>query len=193
VLLFPEELLGELFDPLPAQFVEFLATARHAISSDPRPVVNVLREFDAGTYFHGAILSGMDRMSMQHSLELRAPLLGIDVARFAMSLASQDCYRERRGKLVLKQVASRHLPLEWLSRRKQSFDAPISEEACRALASAMRDDILSSDGALRKWFAPARLERLTERVTRQLHPHRIWAMFVLEEWLRSHPAMPAGN
>jgi hypothetical protein len=42
----------------------------------------------------GAVLAKVDRMSMQHSLEVRAPLLGVDVARFAMTLAADDCYQD---------------------------------------------------------------------------------------------------
>ena len=57
-----------------------LGSMRTALDTDKRPLLNALRDLHAGTYMFGAVLTKVDRMSMQHSLEVRAPLLGIEVA-----------------------------------------------------------------------------------------------------------------
>src|SRR5262245_21989245 len=99
---------------IPRQFAECLAKMRSDIDHDRRPLLNVVRELDARTYMPGAVLTKVDRMSMQHSLEVRAPLLGLDVARFAMRLTADACYGAGQGKLVLKRVAERYLPTDWV-------------------------------------------------------------------------------
>ena len=63
----------------------------------------------------GAVLAKVDRMSMQHSLEVRAPLIGIEVADFAKRLAADDCYAAGKRQSFLKKVASRYLPEEWMN------------------------------------------------------------------------------
>jgi asparagine synthase (glutamine-hydrolysing) len=191
VLTFPDEELLRLFDPLPAHTHRFLQEHRTAITADKRPLINVLREFDAATYLPGAVLAKVDRMSMQHSLEVRAPLLGIEVAKFAMRLAADDCYAHGRGKLVLKRVASRYLPQEWMSRPKRGFGLPMTRWSNEALLPSLRTLLFHEDSALSRWVEPARLRAYVGGLSRDFQPYRAWSLFILEGWLRSHPATAA--
>jgi len=188
ILVFPDEELLQLFDPLPTRTRQFLEQHRAAITSDCRPLINVLREFDAATYMPGAVLAKVDRMSMLHSLEVRAPLLGIDIAKFAMRLAADDCYARGQGKLVLKRVASRYLPQEWMSRPKRGFGLPMTLWSSEVLLPSLRAMLLHEDGALRRWVEPARLRAYVDGLSRDFQPYRAWSLFILETWLRSHPA-----
>ena len=191
VLVFPDQELLQLFDPLPAHTRRFLQEHRAAITADKRPLINVLREFDAATYMPGAVLAKVDRMSMQHSLEVRAPLLGIEIAKFAMRLAADTCYARGQGKLVLKRVASRYLPQEWMSRPKRGFGLPMTLWSNEVLLPSLRSLLLHEDSALSRWVDPARLRAYVEGLARHFHPYQAWSLFILEVWLRSHPATAA--
>jgi len=191
ILVFPDQELLQLFDPLPIRTRQYLEQNRAAITADQRPLLNVLREFDAATYMPGAVLAKVDRMSMQHSLEVRAPLLGTDIAKFAMRLAADDCYGHGQGKLVLKRVASRYLPQEWMSRPKRGFGLPMTLWSSEVLLPSLRALLLHEDGALRRWIEPARLRNYVDGLARDFQPYRAWSLFILETWLRSHAAIVA--
>lgn len=187
ILVFPDEELLKLVERMPPRVATFLTGNRHRLASDPRPLMNVLREFDAANYMPGAVLPKVDRMSMQHSLEVRAPLLGTDVARFAMRLAANDCYREGQGKIVLKEVAGRYLPKDWLTRPKRGFGLPMNLWSSNVLLPELKKLLFSEDAKLHQWVDRSRLERYLDGLGHDFHAYRAWSLFILEHWLRSHP------
>jgi asparagine synthase (glutamine-hydrolysing) len=191
ILVFPDDEIAHLMGGVPPQLAQQLGELRDRIDSDHRPLINVLRELDAETYMPGAVLPKVDRMSMQHSLEVRAPLLGIDVARFAASLAADDCYSAGQGKLVLKRVAERYLPTEWMRRPKRGFGLPMDMWGVDTLMPALKGLLLDQACRIAEWAGPKRVSAYVQRLQREFHPYRAWALFVLESWLRTHPAKPA--
>jgi len=190
ILVFPDEELERVVSVIPTDLRASLLELRNGIDRDPRPLLNVLRELDARHYMPGAVLAKVDRMSMQHSLEVRAPLIGIDVARFAMNLAADDCYQNGQGKLVLKRVASRYVPAEWMARPKRGFGLPMDMWGARQLMPALDGLIRSPDCRLAEWIPHANLVRYLDHLGAEFHAYRAWALFVLEHWLRTHPAAP---
>jgi asparagine synthase (glutamine-hydrolysing) len=190
ILVFPDEELERVVGVIPADLQASLRELRNGIDRDSRPLLNVLRELDARHYMPGAVLAKVDRMSMQHSLEVRAPLIGIDVARFAMNLAADDCYQGGQGKLVLKRVASRYVPAEWMARPKRGFGLPMDMWGARQLMPALDELIRSPDCRLAEWIPQANLVRYLDHLGAEFHAYRAWALFVLEHWLRTHPAAP---
>jgi asparagine synthase (glutamine-hydrolysing) len=81
--------------------------------------------FDLTTYLPGDILVKVDRASMAHGLETRAPLLDRDLAEFALSLpAALKVDTSGRTKIVLRQACEQFWPDEVRSRAKHGFGAP---------------------------------------------------------------------
>jgi asparagine synthase (glutamine-hydrolysing) len=193
ILVFPDEELARFYGPLPPGLSSLLAGLRRGIDQDPRPLLNVLRELDARHYMPGAVLAKVDRMSMQHSLEVRAPLLGVDVARFAMQLAAGDCYRAGQGKLVLKRVASRYVPAEWMARPKRGFGLPMDMWGADRLMPALTELLDSPDCRLSAWIPRRNLTQYLKHLASDFHAYRAWSLFVLENWLRTHPAAPESS
>src|SRR4029078_7304148 len=77
------------------------------------------------TYLPGDILVKVDRASMAHGLETRAPFLDRDLAEFALSLpACLQTDREARTKIVLRHACDRFWPDEVRSRGKHGFGGP---------------------------------------------------------------------
>ena len=153
ILVYPDDHLKAALGEIPAELAGRLAEMRRAVEEDRRPLLNVLREADARNYMPGAVLAKVDRMSMQHSLEVRAPLIGIEVADFAKRLAANDCYREGSGKLILKRIASRYLPESWMNRPKRGFGLPMDLWSADKLLPITRALVLGKD------CAPARVAR----------------------------------
>ena len=76
---------------------------------------------DINTYLVGDILTKVDRTSMAHSLEVRAPFLDHSFLEWGMSLPNALKLRGQRGKWVLKKALEPMVPHELLYRRKQGF------------------------------------------------------------------------
>jgi asparagine synthase (glutamine-hydrolysing) len=187
ILVFPDDELAALIGGVPAAFVQELADMRNNLDTDPRPLLNRLRELDADTYMPGAVLAKVDRMSMQSSLEVRAPLISREVSEFAARLSATDCYGAGQGKLALKAVGQRYLPSDWLARPKRGFGMPMGLWGAKTLLPAANRMLLSEDACLTAWIPRARIKHYLKLQARQFSPYRTWSLLLLESWLRHHP------
>jgi asparagine synthase (glutamine-hydrolysing) len=83
---------------------------------------------DIMTYLPGDILTKVDRASMANSLELRAPFLDQELARWAFALPDGlKLKRGRGGKAILKEAMEDYLPHDLLYRPKKGFTIPVAE------------------------------------------------------------------
>jgi asparagine synthase (glutamine-hydrolysing) len=80
---------------------------------------------DALVYLPQDILVKVDRASMAHSVETRAPLLDHKVVEMAFSIPADEHCTLGNGKRWLKQVYGDMLPSAIWTRRKQGFAVPI--------------------------------------------------------------------
>jgi asparagine synthase (glutamine-hydrolysing) len=71
------------------------------------------------------LLMRVDKFSMQHSLEARAPFLDHELATYALSLPAAMKMDGTRTKTVLKDAAHEWLPREVVERTKQGFRVPL--------------------------------------------------------------------
>ena len=71
------------------------------------------------------LLMRVDKFSMQHSLEARAPFLDHELATYALSLPAALKMDGTRTKAVLKDAAHAWLPHEVVERTKQGFRVPL--------------------------------------------------------------------
>jgi asparagine synthase (glutamine-hydrolysing) len=144
-------------------------------------------------YLPEDILTKVDRASMMHSLEVRAPFLDPRVVDFANALP--DCLKLRgsAGKWFLKQVFRRRLPAEILFRRKMGFGIPMDQW----LRSGLRVHFerLCSTEALRNQgiFRPEPLEQLWQQ---HLSGRRdcgglLWTFLAFQLWWERHRPVTA--
>jgi asparagine synthase (glutamine-hydrolysing) len=139
---------------------------------------------DVKVYLHNDVLTKVDRMSMQHSLEVRCPLLDRRLVELAFRLPQSQKRAGRTGKYLLKEIGRRRLPAELLSRPKQGFSAPVGSWIAGPYADAFRDEVLSPRSAVagiidlalpRRWFA----EHCAGHRDRS---YALWAVWVLARW-----------
>jgi asparagine synthase (glutamine-hydrolysing) len=188
LLVMSDAALTAMLGGMPPRLADHLAALRRGLDDDPRPLGNRLREADAAGYLPGAVLTKVDRMSMQHSLEVRAPLLGRRVATFAAGLAEDDCFRDGTGKAVLKAVARRYLPAEWVDGRKRGFGLPMKGWAEAEILAATEALLQPSDCRLADWLGRKAIETFLTFQREHRYIYQLWAVLILESWLRSHRA-----
>ncbi len=113
---------------------------------------------DIKTWMVDDILVKADRMSMAHSLEVRCPLLDHRVVEFAAQLPPEMKLRGFSKKHLLKESQRSRLPAWLLKRRKQGFNAPVSQWLLGPLRQQCHDMLFSEP--MRHWFDRRQLQRL---------------------------------
>jgi asparagine synthase (glutamine-hydrolysing) len=92
-----------------------------------RDVLQRATRLDFENYLAEDILVKVDRASMLTSLEVRAPLLDVELLEFAFGKVPAALKVTTTGrKLLLKKLAARLLPPAFDSQRKQGFSIPLS-------------------------------------------------------------------
>src|SRR5262249_34035568 len=137
---------------------------------------------DTKTWLCDDVLVKVDRMTMAHGLEARAPFLDHRIMEFAASLPPEWKLHGFRGKHPLKRSQPRTLPAEVIARAKRGFNAPIPRWFNGPLEAIGRRAFV--DGALGEWFEPPAVERLwTEhRSGRADHGLALFALTGLGLW-----------
>lgn len=93
-----------------------------------RDLLQRVTRYDFNNYLADDILVKVDRASMMHSLELRAPLLDAKLIEFAFGrVPSKLKATDSDKKILLKKLCARILPPEFDFQRKQGFSIPLSE------------------------------------------------------------------
>jgi asparagine synthase (glutamine-hydrolysing) len=190
ILVSTEEHIAELFGGVPPGAAEHLRRLRESVSHPATPLICRLRRTDVDNYLPGAVLPKVDRMSMQHSLEVRTPFLNIELARFAERLPQGALYADKRGKRVLRELAYRYLPRELIDLPKQGFGIPMTRWAREDLLDVAAKLLESGQSLLRRSFGPEAVGRFMRRQRRPggFSTYQVWALAMLESWLRHHDA-----
>jgi asparagine synthase (glutamine-hydrolysing) len=142
--------------------------------------------FDLENYLPGDLLVKADIASMANSLELRSPLLDVNVVEWALTLPDKYKVKNFETKHILKDIARRHVPAELVDRPKMGFAIP----RARWLREELRDmsfDLLTDKSAQnRGWFNPKVVSRtLKEHQSGMDRDNVIWPMIMLELWARN--------
>jgi asparagine synthase (glutamine-hydrolysing) len=141
---------------------------------------------DLKIYLPNDVLVKVDRMSMQHSLEVRCPILERRVVEAAFRLPTERKMPRLRAKHLLHRLAETRLPPENLHLPKHGFTAPVGRWMVGPFADRYRDEVLSSDATisglldqkvLRRWFE----DHARGRADRS---YPLWAAWMLELWGR---------
>ncbi len=147
---------------------------------------------DINTYLVGDILTKVDRASMAHSLEVRAPLLDYRMVEWGLSLPADLKLRGKVGKYVLKKAMEPLLPDEVLYRRKQGFAMTLAP-LFRREAERIRGLLLGQAMLDSRLFEPRTLARLVDEHAsgRSDHSLVIWLLLVFQGFLARVQASPA--
>ena len=148
------------------------------------PGLLVWQLLDFDLYLGGGLLTKVDRCTMAHSVESRAPFLRHALIRFALGLPDDARLRGKTGKRALRLAARGLLPPAILTRRKQGFSPPFSSWSrgpLRGLVEArLAPERLRAAGVLD--VAEAR-RVLEEHVSGRAERGRtLWALLSLQMW-----------
>lgn len=120
---------------------------------------------------------------MRHSLEVRAPLLDHVLAESVARLPARLRMHRGRGKLVLRQIASRYLPVDIIERKKVGFSIPLADWLAGPLRPLV-EHYLAPNGPLAAYLDLARLP--TMRADRTAEARRTFALLSLGVWMERY-------
>ncbi len=156
----------------------------HLIGKNGAAPLVAYQLLDFETYLSGDLLTKVDRCTMAHGVESRAPFLRTALIDFALSLPETAKIHGASGKHALKQAAASLLPADLLARRKQGFSPPFSAWARGALRETVCDAL-----------SPARIRHAgvldVAATTRVLEEHvgghkdrgrTLWTLLSLQSW-----------
>ena len=150
---------------------------------------------DLKVYLPNDVLTKVDRMSMQNSLEVRCPLLDRRLVELAFRLPERIKLPNLRAKHILKTIAARRLPRELGGLPKRGFTAPIGEWIAGRYAKRFESEVLSSRSQVGTMLDLRYLRRTFERhVAGHLNAgYLLWATWMFERWASRQQSFRAGQ
>ena len=135
---------------------------------------------DALIYLPQDIMTKVDRASMSHSLEARAPFLDKDVVELAFSLPRTWHRRGLRGKRMLYESFQDLLPNNIWFRRKQGFGVPIHQWFREELGIHLMELTGQMDTPFKTSFIKDML--CIHQTGKRDHGYRLWNIYVYLLW-----------
>jgi asparagine synthase (glutamine-hydrolysing) len=150
-------------------------------------VVSRLQCLDTLRYLPDDILTKVDRASMAHSLEVRAPLLDYTLVEYMATVPSTMKLRGGVSKHLFRRLLQRQLPASVFAKEKQGFAVPKGAWFQRELRGAARERLLDPRTLARGYFRPEAVRSILEyhEAGRRDYSDWIWCLLVLEEWHRT--------
>ena len=184
------QLKARLYSPwLKAETLKLdpLAPFRYAFRrAEAADALSRILKVDVATYLCDDILVKVDRMSMAHSLEVRAPLLDHKLVEFVATLPPAWKLNGGATKVLLRTVLNGAVPKQAFDRPKHGFISPIGGWLRRDLAGYVEDTICSRPALERGYFEPEAVRTLwaAHRSGQANFAHEIWMLLMLELWHR---------
>jgi asparagine synthase (glutamine-hydrolysing) len=168
--------IGELFDD-PVDLEDLYSEAIESWDACPQTnLVDKTLQFYAKLYLQDDIMVKVDRASMMHGLEVRAPFLDVELVDFVRQIPSSYKLRGGVTKYILKQALKPLLPSEILYRKKKGFGSPIGKwlrEGAFTISS-------TGGGQLDSEFIRRSLQR--HRKGRSDERGFLWNVYVFQHW-----------
>jgi asparagine synthase (glutamine-hydrolysing) len=149
------------------------------------PMDRMIRsDFDA--YLPGDLLVKVDLATMANSLELRSPLLDVNVVEWGVSLPRKFKIKGFETKHILKDVARSLVPPELIDRPKMGFGIPRAEWLRGGMKELLIETLTDTTATQRGWFDANEVKKVIDiHMTGQDRDNVLWPIMMLELWART--------
>jgi asparagine synthase (glutamine-hydrolysing) len=147
--------------------------------------LQLMQYFDTVMVLPDDMLVKVDRATMASSLECRVPLLDHRFVELAWSLPSEVKVRGGRGKWLLRQILTRHMPATLFERPKQGFDPPLAQWLRGPLQPLLRDLLAPTRLRRQGLFDASAVHRLVQEHEsgRRNHDYALWTLMTFQGWI----------
>jgi asparagine synthase (glutamine-hydrolysing) len=174
--------LAPLRDPAASAVYEAVTEPYRRCSSSS--AVQRAQYADLNIYLPNDVLVKVDRMTMQHGIEVRCPLLDHRLIELAFRIPVRHKMPRLRSKYLLRQIARRRLPPEISRLPKHGFSAPTDEWLRGPCGNRFRDDVLQPGSPVRDLIDTGATRRMFAEHCRKTsnHGQALWAVWMLARW-----------
>ncbi len=163
-------------------WIEGVMREQRATTRDP---LHAALTFDRTSYLPDDLNVKMDRATMAHGLEARAPFLDQELVRFVSSLPSEWLLKGSQGKYILRQVLEGVLPKNIMQRKKRGFQVPLATWFQGELRPVFEERCLAAGSPLHIICKPEAVKSLLQQNDRGAnHGNRLWMLLTLATWLQ---------
>jgi asparagine synthase (glutamine-hydrolysing) len=141
---------------------------------------------DLSSYLPGDLLVKADKATMANSLELRSPLLDVNVIEWGLSLPQNYKIKGFETKHILKDVARSLVPANLIDRPKMGFGIPRAEWLRTGMKEMVIDTLTDNTATQRGWLNPVEVKKVIDtHMAGQDKDNLLWPMLMLELWART--------
>lgn len=141
---------------------------------------------DLQAYLPGDLLVKVDIATMANSLELRSPLLDVNVVEWGISLPRKYKIKGFETKHILKDVARSLVPADLIDRPKMGFGIPRAEWLRTEMKEMVIDTLTDKTASQRGWFKQPQVKKTIDAHMSGVDKDgQIWPMLMLELWART--------
>jgi asparagine synthase (glutamine-hydrolysing) len=141
---------------------------------------------DFDSYLPGDLLVKVDIATMANSLELRSPLLDVNVIEWGVSLPRKYKIKGLETKHILKDVARSLVPANLIDRPKMGFGIPRAEWLRTEMKEIVIDTLTDTTARQRGWLDPVQVKKILDtHMSGRDKDNQIWPMLMLELWART--------
>jgi len=170
------------FDQFFSAYKDMEFEKRCGLSDVAKDSARVVQDFDIHLYLPDNICKKVDRITMSHSIEARAPFLNPRVFEHSLSLPTQSLIKGLEGKVMLRKILSEVGWSDIAYRPKSGFDVPLDSWIRGGLKDWVMDYL--SSAFLRERFEPKTLDTMMKRHFDGTEDKgaMIWRLAVLGSW-----------
>ncbi|MDG3088274.1 amidotransferase 1, exosortase A system-associated [Vibrio hannami] len=159
---------------------------QHAAKAQTDNPLKFIQYLDIKTWLAGDILTKVDRASMAHSLEVRAPLLDHKFIEWAFAINNSDNINGNQGKYAFKKALEPYVDNNILYRPKMGFRVPKAKWFRGPLQNNLREKVLSTPMLDSGYFKPEMLNRLVDEHINGVSDNsdELWSLMMFAQFLR---------
>jgi len=141
---------------------------------------------DLAAYLPGDLLVKVDIATMANSLELRSPMLDVNVVEWGLSLPRKYKIKGFETKHILKDVARSLVPANLIDRPKMGFGIPRAEWLRTGMKEMVIDTLTDTTATQRGWFKTSEVKKVIDvHMAGEDKDSLLWPMLMLELWART--------
>jgi len=141
---------------------------------------------DLYAYLPGDLLVKVDIATMANGLELRSPMLDVNVVEWGISLQRNYKIKGFETKHILKDVARSLVPANLIDRPKMGFGIPRAEWLRTGMKELAIDTLTDTTATQRGWLNPIEVKKVIDiHMAGEDKDNVLWPMLMLELWART--------
>ena len=141
-------------------------------------------QLDLNEYLPDDILCKVDRASMFHSLESRAPFLNLDILNYVKTISIDQKIKKNNGKVLLRKILEKYLPTELMNYPKQGFSLPLADWMRGSLKEIIYDHLNKKNIIEDGNFKYSSIKKIIDEhmMSKYNHEKKIWCIFNYFFW-----------